>query len=72
MDWVSTGNFVCGVQEVQGCTLCWNGGGMLVVADICLQAQGVLFPKCAVLTVCHQTVPFLGSQVQVSSVPVYS
>lgn len=23
-------------------------GGMLVVADICLQAQGVLFPKCAI------------------------
>lgn len=22
MAWVSTGNFVCGVQEVQGCTLC--------------------------------------------------
>lgn len=38
---------------------------MLVVAEICLQAQSVLFPKCAI----RHTVPFLGSQVQVSSVP---
>lgn len=37
---------------------------MLVVAEICLQAQSVLFPKCAI----RQTVPFLGSWVRVSSV----
>lgn len=36
---------------------------MLVVAEIYLHAQSVLFPKCAI----RQTVPLLGSWVQVSS-----
>lgn len=34
-----------------------------MVAAICLQAQSLLFPKCDI----RQCVPFLGSQVQVSS-----